>query len=470
MSFRTRWALVGSVLLASLSARPARAEPARDVPTAVEAPDVPTPEPATIDATPRATTTATTATPEPATTAVTPSAGFPPPPGEGERMAEREIAKGIVHKPGKGLTFATADKRFSLTLSFFMHFLYTVNDTLPTPDGQQRTTQTFEVRRARTIFSGNAFTEHIKYYLHLQFAPRDLGIASGSIRQSPIFQAWTAFDRFRDFTPQIGIFFINYSRQRVQPIPKLAFVDFSLASSEFGLERDIGIDIGSKDLAGIDKLRYHVGAFMGEGTDFAKPNDFGMTYVGRLEVLPMGLFDDDYFDVDFARRRKPKLSIGVGYAFAHKDARNRPINGAAPTDGGTTDSHNVTADVMLKVAGVSLLGDVWYRQGRRRFGNAVVTDDDGNTMPAPREAARSGIGWTAQGGFLIPRAPFEIGARYSGVRGLGESSIRDLDEVGPAISYYVVQHSVKLQLDHAHGWGEGGVRTERIRVQLAVGF
>jgi len=386
------------------------------------------------------------------------------------RVVEREITKGIVHKPGKGLSFGTADKRFSLTLNLAAQFLYTVNDTQPTPDGLPPTTQTFEVRRARAIFQGNAFTEHMKYYLQLQFSPRDLGLTGGTIRQSPVFMAWAAFDRFRDFTPQIGIFFINYSRQRVQPILKLQFIDFSLASSEFGLERDIGIDLGSKDLGGLGKLRYHIGAFMGEGTDFAKPNDFGMTYVGRLEVLPMGKFDDDYTDVDFLRRRKPKLSVGVGYAFAHKDARNKAINGAAPTDGGTTDSHNITADAMLKVAGVMLLGDVWYRRGRRRYGNAIVSDDDGNMMPAAREAPRSGIGWTAQGGFLIPRVAFEIGARYSGVRSIGPSSIRDLDEVGPAISYYFAEHSWKLQLDHAHGWGEGGVRTERIRLELTVGF
>jgi hypothetical protein len=387
-----------------------------------------------------------------------------------EPPAEREITKGIVHKPGRGLSFGTADKRFSLTMNLAAQFLYTVSDLQPTPQGQQRTTQTFEVRRARAIFSGNAFTEHIKYYLQLQFSPRDLGLTNGAIRQSPVFMSWAAFDRFRDFTPQVGFFFINYSRQRVQPILKIQLADFSLASSEFGLERDIGIDIGSKDIGGLGMLRYHVGAFMGEGTDFAKPNDFGMIYVGRFEVLPLGKFDDDYTDVDFLRRRRPKLSLGVGYAFNHRDARNKAINGAAPTDGGTTDSHNVTGDFMLKVAGVSLLGDGWYRHGRRDYGNAAVTDDDGDTMPAPREAPRNGVGWTIQAGWLIPQVPFEIGGRYSGVRGLGTTSIRDLDEVGPALAYYFAEHSVKLGLDHAHGWGEGGVRSERIRLQLTVGF
>lgn len=401
-------------------------------------------------------------------------ATYPRPQGERARMAERPIGRHASYTPGKGVTIATADRRFSLTTNLGLQFLYTYTDRWPTPAGQPRGTNSFEVRRARLFFSGNAISEHLHYYTQLQFAPRDLGLGDGQIRQSPVFLAWVAFDRLRDLVPQVGFFFIPYSRQRVQPVLKLQFPEFSLASAEFGLERDVGVDLGSRDLGGLGKLRYHVGAYMGDGTEFARANDTGFTYVGRLEVLPLGDFDD-YVDGDHMRRRRPALSIGAGYAYSDRDHRNRAIAGAAPTDGGTTSAHNATLDVMVKIAGVSILADGWFRHGRRNYGDATVVAGDGSLEPAPRERARNGVGWTAQAGWLLPRVAVEVAARYSAVRGIGSrTSLADADEVGPGLSYYFAEHAAKLQFDYGHGWvhtaGSPTMRSDRLRLQLTVGF
>jgi phosphate-selective porin OprO and OprP len=390
------------------------------------------------------------------------------PAGELERMAERPIGTGVF-KPGKGLTFETKDKRFSLTLGIVSQFLYTFNDTNPPKKNEQNTSQTFEIRRARLILQGNVFTEHIKYYSQFQFSPRDLGYANGSatITQSPVFLAFATFDRFRDFTVQVGQQWVPYSHQRTAPVTKLQFVDFSMASEEFGLERDIGIDLLSKNFLGLDRLRYHIGAFMGEGVNYAKPHDIGMIYVGRIEYLPLGDFDD-YPEVDFNRRPKPKLAISAAYAYDHGDRRTKAIKGATFADGGIENSHNATADVIFKMAGVSMLGDFWFRYGKRKGGGVedMTTGDD-----VAIERARNGIGGTAQAGFLIPRVPFEIAGRYSGVRPIGDASkLSKTNEAGPGFSYYFAEHSVKLQLDYFHGWGAHGVRTDRLRLQLTLTF
>ncbi|MBC8069827.1 MAG: hypothetical protein IAG13_15930 [Deltaproteobacteria bacterium] len=383
-------------------------------------------------------------------------------------MAERPFGSGVF-KPGKGLTFETKDKRFSVTLGIVSQFLYTVNDVRPRVKNAQNTSQSFEVRRARLILQGNVFSEHVKYYSHFQFSPRDLGYSNGSatITQSPVFLAFATFDRFKNLTLQVGQQWIPYSHQRTAPITKLQFVDFSLASAEFGLERDIGIDLLSKNFLGLDRLRYHVGVFMGEGTNYAKLSDLGMIYVGRVEYLPLGDFDD-YPEVDFNRRLQPKLAISAGYAYNKGDRRNKAINGAAFADGGTMDSHNATADVIFKMAGFSMLGDFWFRYGTRKGGGVedMTTGDD-----VPIERARNGIGGTAQAGLLIPHAPVEIAGRYSGVRPIGDTSkVLELDEAGPGLSYYFAEHSVKLQLDYFHGWGANDVRTNRLRLQLTLTF
>lgn len=393
------------------------------------------------------------------------------PPGEVERMAERPLGSGSF-KPGKGITWQTADKRFSVNLGVVTQWLYTFSDVNPRVKNAQNTSQTFEIRRARFIIQGNVFTEHIKYYAQAQFSPRDLGIQDGKITQSPVFLWHTTFDRFRDFTPVVGVQWVPYSHQRVAPITKLQFVDFSLASQEFGLERDIGVQLMSNDLGGLGKLKYHLGVFMGEGVQFIKPTDVGMIYVGRFEVLPFGDFDD-YPEVDFNRRLKPKMAISAGYAFDHGDRRNRPIPGAPGVGGtfadlGTMDAHNATADVIFKMAGFSFLGDFWFRYGKRHDGKA---EDPTTGEDIEVEPARNGIGGTTQAGFLIPRVPFEIAGRYSGVRPIGNNTnLVALNEAGPALSYYFYEHSVKLQLDYHHGWGDKNVRTDRLRLQLTVTF
>jgi phosphate-selective porin OprO/OprP len=391
-----------------------------------------------------------------------------------EHMSAKPIGSAkINYKPGKGLVFESDNGKYMLAMNIAAQFLYTVNDQTPIPaDAKKRTTNTFEIRRARAFFNGHVFSPHVKYWVQLQFAPRDLGLSGGKITQSPVFQWQATFDFLRDFTPQVGLNFVPYARQRVAPILKLQFVDNSIASYEYTLDRDIGINFMSKDLGGLGKLRYYAGVFMGEGPDFAKPVDFGLIYNGRVEVLPFGDFDD-YAESDHARLLEPKLSIGAAYAFADNDSRSKALGpGNVPTDGGTTDTHNATVDIVFKMAGFSLLADAYYRYGYRKYGSATLPPDEmGNVSYAPTEAPRNGVGWTAQAGYLIPRVAFEIAGRYSGIRPIGSytKTIR-ADEAGPALSYYFLEHSIKLQLDYLHIWDETGMRQDRVRLQLTLGF
>ncbi len=390
------------------------------------------------------------------------------PPREMEHMSAKPIGRGnVAYKPGKGLVLESDNGKYMLAMNVAAQFLYTLEHEGKPAEGAKPTTNTFELRRARLFFIGHVFNPHVKYWVQLQFAPRDLGLSDGKIQQSPVFQWQATFDFLRDFTPQVGLNFIPYARQRVAPILKLQMIDNSIASYEFTLDRDIGINFMSKDVGGLGRLRYYAGVFMGEGPHFAKKVDFGLIYNGRIEVLPFGDFDD-YAEADHARLLEPKLSIGAAYAFADNDARNRAL-GVAPTDGGTTDTHNVTVDVVFKMAGFSLLADAYYRQGWRNYGDVMVTDPNGSMNYAP-EAPRNGVGWTAQAGYLIPKVAFEIAGRYSGIRPVGSyTSLIRRDEAGPGLSYYFLEHSIKLQLDYLHIWSETQ-KTDQVRLQLTLGF
>jgi hypothetical protein len=114
---------------------------------------------------------------------------------------------------------------------------------------------------------------------------------------------------------------------------------------------------------------------------------------------------------------------------------------------------------------------VYWRDGRRDFGDATVVDPDtGEELPAERELPRDGLGWFLQAGYLIPRVPLGIAARYGQMRRLQDdrSSLPQRDELGGGLSWYIGRHPMKLQVDYFHTWEDDAIRVgaDTIRLQL----
>lgn len=390
------------------------------------------------------------------------------PPWDRAWMAERSLGGKASLRPGGGITVRSRDGRYSLNFTMWAQVLLSARHDETPAAGMKDATMSLELRRARAIVQGNLFTKNIRYYVHLMFSPKDLGFGT-SQKRAPIFQWYTVFDRLKNANVQAGFFFVPYARQRMQPQPRLQMMDNSTASYEFTLDQDIGVQVSSPDVAGLGKLRYFAGVFMGEGYDFAKASDFGFTYMGRVDVLPFGMFED-YVESDLERPMKPKVSLGAAYAFTDRERRTRAISGAMFADGGTMSSHNLTADVMFKWAGMSVLADVYWRRGWRQGGGAT----DADAQPIAVQAARNGFGWTTQLGMFVPRTRFEAVARSAGTRPVRAvaTSLARLDEVGGGLNYYFFRHALKLQLDYIHTWGPAlpTGRGDLVRLQLQASF
>ena len=380
--------------------------------------------------------------------------------------------------PGKGFELATKDGRFSMQLRARVQIRYDLDH--PNREGET-TEQTMQIRRARLQLQGNLFGKHNRYYIQLGFSPRDqtggLIAEDGSIRRNPLRDARVEFDYLRDFTIWAGQMKIPFSRQRVISSGNLNLVDRSLPNEEFQLDRDIGVQALSKDVGGMGWLAYNVGVFMGEGRNAFEPSNLGMLYVARVEFLPFGKFDD-YTEGDLERMKKPGLSIGGAYAFHDRAPGDRSIHGSVPEDGGTTDIHSVTADVMFKWHGVSLHSNFHWRKGVHRE-NGGLLDEEGNAIPTA--LPRNGLGWFGQLGWLVPKIPFEVVARYGFARKRGgnDSALPWRDELGGGVNYYFAGHNLKLQLDYFRLWGaDTGADvvaamkhgTDRIRLQLQMAF
>ncbi|MFV8754150.1 porin [Nannocystaceae bacterium ST9] len=391
--------------------------------------------------------------------------------------SESEVAQSH-YKIGKGYTLASKDGRFSLQIRGRIQFRYDVEH--PNVDGKD-TQQSLQVRRMRLTLQGTVFSPYVKYHFQFGFSPRDmqndLPNEPGSIRRNPLRDARVEFDRLRDFTIWAGQFKVPFSRQRMLSSSNMNLVDRSIVNAEFNLDRDLGIQAMSKDIGGLGKLAYYAGVFMGEGRNAFELNDFGLLYVGRFEVLPLGKFDD-YVEGDLGRTKTPKLAIAAAYAFQDRAHPARGVVGDLPADRGTTNFHHFNADLLFKWQGVSLTTAFHLRRGFARK-NGGALDDLG--APIPTAAARQGAAWYGQVGWVVPKIPLEIVGRYGLVRNIygAQSSLPDADEAGGGINYYFVGHDLKLQVDYFRLWDESmgasyGEQArhglDRVRLQLQVYF
>ncbi len=391
-----------------------------------------------------------------------------------------------TYKPGSGLHLEANDGSFALTTRLRVQLRQQLGWTRD--ENETELEQLFQLRRARLQFKGHAFNPHNKFKVELAFSPRDLGVLDGVLHNTPLLTWYLEFDYLRDFTIRAGQYKIPFSRQRVTSSGDLQLVDRSIANGEFNHDRDIGLDVRSKDIGGLGGyLRYYAGVYMGEGRDFGGKNatpDFSLQYLGRVEVLPMGKFKD-YKEADIERSPSPKLSLGGTYAFHHRAQGLRGTVGDRPADGGTTNYHSVEADYHFKFAGFSSLGEVHWRRGKRIRADAGADPTEDGTSPlAPVTAPRDGYGFHIQAGYVFPRTRLEIAARYAAVRALGKRDPGDLrrtagytslsrkDSAGGGVSYYFAGHPWKLQADYFRTWRQGdiGGGENLVRVQLQLAF
>jgi hypothetical protein len=394
-----------------------------------------------------------TVAPEPASTA------FYLPRGEAARNAAATVVRpGVRFAVGKGLKLASADDRYSLSLSLRTGVLYSMKRT---PDAGAA--HGFDLRRLRLLLFGSVFGRHNTYYVQLGLAPRDLDLRDGVVHSSPVLDTYLRFDHLRDLTVTVGQYRVPFSHERNVSDVNPLLIDRSLVNGEFSLDRDIGVGVHSNDLAGLGRLRYYSGVFAGEGREIGHLIDPGFLYVARVDFLPFGLFDD-YESSDLPRSRRFRAQFGGAYAF-HADARrDRGTLGDPFADGGTMSAHNITADMSLKWCGWSLDAAFHWRRGRRNPGDAV----DGDGRPIPVTAPRNGQGWMIQTAFLIPKTRLEPALRWSAARGLGDTSMRDRDELGGGLNYYFVGHNLKLQIDYFHTWDRLAMTEDLLRVQLQL--
>jgi hypothetical protein len=384
------------------------------------------------------------------------------PKDEDEMMGDHPVDRGdIKFRPGKGVEINSADDEFQLRIRVRVQMLYTLVHGEPGPkeaDEPDENLNDFRIRRARFVFQGHFFGKDNQYKLEIDPLRRD----------NVVLDYYLDFTQNRDIQVRVGQYKISSNRQRVISSGNLQMVDRSRVNAEFTLDRDMSIDIRSRDFLGKNKMRYVLGASTGNGLNNPQFTDFAMVYLARIEYLPMGIFRD-YSEVDFART-KPRLSIGATYSFFDNANQDRGMIGAPFADGGTADYHFVFADALFKARGFSALTEFAFRTGTRKIGD--ITPADPEYDPDLPTDPRNGFGWMLQAGYLIPNTRFEFAGRGALIQGTrSPTSLGDSYAVTGSVSWYFARHPFKIQADVSQIWEDrwsDGATTFRLQLQASL--
>jgi phosphate-selective porin len=193
-------------------------------------------------------------------------------PAKTETPSGEDLTKKIEVGYNKGAYIKTPDDRFSLKINVRTQELFKYED-----QEDEKNTDTFNVRRARLLFGGNAFYPWMKYFTQVT-----LEGGSAALRDAYIEAAYYDWAK-----PQIGQYKVPFDREFLTSAFSLELIDRSIVSNAFSLQRDIGVQVSGGFFK--NQLNYALGMFNGSGANQTN-QDQNFMYVGRVVYTPFGSF------------------------------------------------------------------------------------------------------------------------------------------------------------------------------------
>ncbi|MFD0976179.1 porin [Salinimicrobium gaetbulicola] len=348
-------------------------------------------------------------------------------------------------KFGKGLFNTVAkDSSYSANFTVRMQSLFTSDWDIPETGDWSDAETNMMVRRARLKFKGFAYSPKLKYKIELGLSNRDISGGSEFTSDAPryILDAVVMWNFYENFELWVGQTKLPGNRERVISSGSLETVDRSLLNSRFNIDRETGLQLRhSFDLGNDFIVREAVSVSQGEGRNITSGNLGGHHYVGRLEVLPFGDFDD-YSGADFAREETPKLAVGASYSFNNDAVKTRSTAGSyMENDEGffKTDVSTFFLDAMFKYKGISMMGEYAHRSAD----NAFARNSDGSLTG---DEVNIGDALNLQAGYLFPNN-YQIVGRYTSIDLDDQISNVVENQYTLALSKYIVKHKLKVQTD-----------------------
>jgi phosphate-selective porin OprO and OprP len=341
---------------------------------------------------------------------------------------------------GKGIGITSPDSAFTLNIRFRMQNRFGFN----TVSGTDLTVNEVEarVRRLRLRFDGYLYNPRLTYVLQLSFSRGDIDFEDTGF-PNVVRDAMLIYNFNKHFALGIGQTKLPGNRQRVVSSGDLQLPDRSIVNSIFNVDRDFGIQSYYRNqISGFHfVLRGSVSS--GDGRNFNTAQR-GLAYTGRVELLPLGQFQNsgDYFEGDLSREPKPKISVGLTWSNNENAIRTGGQLGKFLFQ--SRDIETFMADFLLKYRGFAFSSEFLNRM----VTNPITTDPDDDTNV---RYVYDGHGENYQASYLF-RKDYEYVNRYSRVR--PGPSIRTLEpqvqQFTLGLNKYLRGHRVKLQTEFTY--------------------
>jgi phosphate-selective porin OprO/OprP len=336
---------------------------------------------------------------------------------------------------GKGLGIISPDSLYLLNIRFRMQnraaFRTVSADDFSIDQVEAR------VRRLRLRFDGYIYNPKFYYLIQLSFSRSDMDFDDTGF-PNVIRDAMIIYSVNKHFSIGLGQTKLPGNRQRVNSSGDLQFADRSIVNSTFNVDRDFGMQLYYNNNLG--KLAYVLrGAISsGEGRNITA-SDRGLSYTGRLELLPFGTFTNggDYFEGDILHEVKPKVSIGLSASQNNHTTRTGGQLGKFLYD--TRDMTTLMADFLFKYKGWAVACE-WLE---RDSPNPVTVNTDGDVR-----FIYAGFGQNYQGSYYFKNG-YEMVSRYSRVTPFNSIQLLDdqTEQFTVGLNKYIRGHRVKLQGD-----------------------
>lgn len=342
---------------------------------------------------------------------------------------------------------------FRMRINSWFQLRHTAIDS----DGGNPDQNDFEFERLRLQFGGHVYTPDLRYFLQFDGD-------SDQLETSDWLDYYVSYDLGHNlglldkgrFGFRAGKWKLPFNRARAESGWKLEFVDRSMASSFFDINRSVGVGIyGSLPLLS-KKVNWESALFNGLKTGGFRPGragelnqKFGIS--SRVSSDLIGDWGNDG-EPDLNCRCAPAVRAGAG--FAHSSVDNidgtREFTIFRVVDSGDTlasilpagvDTFDVTffaTDLNLKYSGASFHSEYYFR----------IIDDFNSNIPTLFDH-----GFMLQSGYFILPRKLQLLSRWSrivgdsGTLGVVEHSA---DEAAGGVVWYFRSHEAKLTLDVTH--------------------
>lgn len=348
-------------------------------------------------------------------------------------FAQTDVDERAMISFRRGLGFNAPDTSFGLNLRFRIQS----RAGMITQSADKLSVENIEARvsRLRLRIDGYIHGNNISYLLQLAFSRSDQDWDNTKfpniIRDAMIYYR---------FNPKFYIGFgqgkLPGNRENIISSGQQQFVDRSIVNGSFSLDRDFGLmAYYSEDIHGVG-VNFKGAVSSGEGRN-AVNSDEGLSYTGRIEVLPLGDFinNGDFSEGDLDREESPKLSLGAGYSVNVNAPKTRGQVGLLLDE--SRDMSTLFADAIFKFKGFSAYSEFM----KRKCDNPITNPDTSNI-----QYVLAGKGLNFQVSYLFYNN-WELAGRYAIVT--PEQNIENYEKQQEmytlGVNRYIMRHFTKLQ-------------------------